>query len=109
MSHPVLTTAFLIAAVLVVLGCCLGLLLMRSPLARLHYLGPASLLAPWLVAAAVLTEEGLSQAGLKALLIAVVLLLEGPVLAHVLGRAIQVQRPGNHNCGNTTESPAADG
>ncbi len=108
MNHPVLTTVFLGAVVLVVLGCCLGLVLMRSPLARLHYLGPASLLAPWLVAAAVLTQEGLSQAGLKALLVAVVLLLQAPVLANVLGRAINFHQQRNHRRGDTAESPAAN-
>ncbi len=92
MSHPVLTSILLGAAVLVVLACCLGLLLMRSPLARLHYLGPASLLAPVLVAAAVLAEEGLGQAGLKAVMIAALLFVQGPVLAHILGRAISIRQ-----------------
>jgi multisubunit Na+/H+ antiporter MnhG subunit len=92
MSHPILTTLFLATAVLVVWASCLGLLLMRSPLARLHYLGPVSLLAPLFVAAAVLTEEGLGQAGLKALMVAVMLLVQGPVMAHILGRAMSIRQ-----------------
>jgi multisubunit Na+/H+ antiporter MnhG subunit len=87
MNHPVLVSLLLGAAVLVVYACCLGLLLMRSPLARLHYLGPAALLAPVLVTCAVITEEGLSQAGLKAIMVAVLLFVQGPVLSHILGRA----------------------
>ena len=37
MTH-LLAISFLVAAVLVVFGSCLGLVRMRSPLARLHYL-----------------------------------------------------------------------
>ncbi len=88
MKHPVVVSVLLAAAILVLAGCCLGLLLMRSPLARLHYLGPASLLPAVFVAAAVLVEEGFGQAGLKAIMVAVLLLIQGPVLAHLLGRAL---------------------
>ncbi len=88
MNHPVLTTVFLVLAVLVIYGCCAGLLLMGSSLARLHYVGAAGLVAPLLIMAAVLTEEGASQAGLKAIMIAVLLAVQGPVVAHILGRAI---------------------
>src|SRR5215211_4910768 len=52
---------------------CLGVLLMDDPYDRLHYTAPASALAPVLVAAAVVVEEGLSAAGIKALLVAFVL------------------------------------
>ncbi len=92
MNHPVLVSLLLAAAVLVVFGCCMGLLLMGSPLARLHYLGPAALLAPVLVAAAVVTEEGLGQAGIKAIMIAVLLFFQGPALAHILGRALGMRQ-----------------
>ncbi len=88
MSHPVLAGCFLGLAVLAMYLSCLGLLLMRGAAARLHYLGFASLLAPVFVMAAVLTEEGLSMAGRKAILIVLILALEGPVLAHILGRAV---------------------
>ncbi len=88
MNHPVLVSILLGAAVLVMLACSLALLVMRGSMARLHYLGPAALLPPVFIAAAVITEEGLSQAGLKAIMVAILLLLQAPVLAHVLGRAI---------------------
>ena len=67
MNHPLVISLLLTGAVVVTLSCSLALVVMGSPLARLHYLGPASLLAPWLVTAAVLVEEGFSQAGLKPL------------------------------------------
>lgn len=88
MNHPVLVSIFLVLAVLTVGAGCAGMWLMRGAAARLHFVNAAGLLAPPLVMAAVLTEAGLSQAGLKAVLIAAILFLQGPVLAHVLGRAI---------------------
>ena len=88
MSHPALDCIFLGAAVLVVAVGCAGMLTMRSAAARLHFINATTLWSAPLVMAAVLSEEGLSQAGLKAILIAAVLLAQGPVLAHVIGRAI---------------------
>src|SRR5438094_592417 len=88
MNHPILVSIFLAGAVLVIIAGAAGVWLMRGAAARLHFVNAAALLAPPLVMAAVLTEEGLSQAGLKAILITLVLFVEGPVLAHVLGRAI---------------------
>lgn len=73
---------------LVVLGAATGLALMRGAAARLHLVSAAGLLAPPLVAAAILSDKGRSQAGIKALLIACVLVIQGPVVAHVIGRAI---------------------
>jgi multisubunit Na+/H+ antiporter MnhG subunit len=91
MNHPLVISLLLAGAVVVTLSCSLAVVVMGSPLARLHYLGPASLLAPWLVTAAVLVEEGFSQAGLKAIMVAFLLGLQSPVIAHVLGRAIALR------------------
>ncbi len=88
MKHPVLTCLFLGAATVVVMAACVGLCLMRGAAARFHFVGAAALLAPPLALAAALTEEGLSQAGLMAILIVAALLLQGPVVAHVVARAI---------------------
>jgi len=91
MNHPLVISFFLAGAVIVTLSCSLALVVMGGPLGRLHYLGPASLLASWLVTAAILVEEGFSQAGLKAIMVAVLLGFQSPVVAHVLGRAIAVR------------------
>lgn len=89
------------AAVLLALGvgiellCCLGLLLMENVYDRLHYLGPATILGPIAIAAAVVLEEALSTAGIKALLIAGVLIVTGPVLTHATARAIRTRQFGS--------------
>jgi monovalent cation/proton antiporter MnhG/PhaG subunit len=88
MTYPVITAVFLSASVLTVILGAVGMAAMRGAAARLHFLSAVSLVAPPLMTAAVLCESGLSQAGVKTILIALVLLVQGPVVAHVLGRAI---------------------
>ena len=73
---------------------CLGVLLMRDPYDRLHYTAPASVLAPVLIAAAVVVTEGLSAAGVKALLVAFVLVATNPVLGHATARAARIREHG---------------
>lgn len=72
----------------------LGLLAMDDVYQRLHYLGPAAVLGPVIIAAAVILEEALSTAGIKAILIAVVLAGGGPVVAHATARAARMRRLG---------------
>jgi multicomponent Na+:H+ antiporter subunit G len=74
---------------------CLGLLVMDTVFDRLHYVGPAATLGPIAIAGAVLLEEGISTAGLKAILIAVVLVGVGPVVTHATARAARVRRFGH--------------
>lgn len=69
----------------------LGVVLMRDPLDRLHYLAPSSL-AALLIAAAIVVRESFSQIGIYALLLAGLLVFTGPVLAHATGRAIDMSR-----------------
>lgn len=73
---------------------CLGLLVMDDVYDRLHYLGPAAVLGPVVIAAAVILEEALSTAGIKAILIAVVLVAGGPVVTHATGRAARIRQLG---------------
>ena len=70
---------------------CLGVLLMRDALDRLHYVS-ASALGVALVGAGVLVSAGPSLIGLKAILTAAFLLVTGPVLAHATARAIHLHR-----------------
>lgn len=67
--------------------CCLGLLAGRNVYARLHYASASSVFAV-LIGAAVISAEGFpSQAGMKALLIVITLLVTGPLAVHALARA----------------------
>jgi multisubunit Na+/H+ antiporter MnhG subunit len=76
----------LFAAVAIVLMSCLGLLLGDS-FDRLHYLGPATVLAPVLIAAAVAIRYLSAETVIKAVLLAIAFFLSSPVLTHATGVA----------------------
>lgn len=84
----------LLAAVAVQWLCCLGVLRGRGVYHRLHFLGPASLLGPPLVAAAVLVDGGSAPGSVKAVALALILLVTNPVTSHALARAARVRETG---------------
>jgi multicomponent Na+:H+ antiporter subunit G len=69
-----------------------GLLLTRDTFDLIHYLAPGSLIGSVAIAAAVVVDNGLSQAGMKAILIAILLLVSNPVLSHAIARAARIRR-----------------
>ena len=79
-------------AVAVELACCIGVLVMDDAFDKLHYLGPAAIVGPLAVAAAVVLRESLSQAGIKAILTAALLIVASPVLAHATARALYIRQ-----------------
>jgi multicomponent Na+:H+ antiporter subunit G len=95
-----LAVAFLIGGVVVELICCIGLIAVRNAFDRLHYLGPASSVGPLAIAAAVLIEESFTQAGVKSLLVALLLLLTSPVLTHATARAMRIHEEGRFQIHN---------
>lgn len=86
-ARDILAAILLAFGVLIALLCALGVLVMRNPFDRLHYLGPATTLGPLAVAAAVLVAESEGQAKIKSVLVAAVLLMTGPILTHAIARA----------------------
>jgi multicomponent Na+:H+ antiporter subunit G len=78
--------------VAVELACCLGVLVMEDALDKLHYIGPAAIFGPLAIAVAILIRESFSQAGIKALLTAALLIVVNPVLTHAIGRALYIRR-----------------
>jgi multicomponent Na+:H+ antiporter subunit G len=95
-----MSLADLAVAVLLALGVgsalmsAVGLLATRSPFDQLHFTGPATTIAPVAVAAAVLVEEPLSSAGIKAVLVALFMVATGPVLIHATARAARIRERG---------------
>jgi len=74
------------------LACCIGVLVMRDAHDKLHYIGPAAILGPIAVAAAIVIRESFSQAGVKSIMTAALLIIANPVLTHATGRALYIRR-----------------
>ena len=72
----------------------LGLVASRNPYDQLHFTGPATVIGPVAIAAAVLVEEPLSSAGVKAVLVALIMVATGPILLHATARAARIRERG---------------
>lgn len=72
----------------------LALLLMKDLYERLHYLSPPATVTIICFTAAVIFDKHLSQAGIKAVLIMVVLLAMNAVLTHATARAARIRQFG---------------
>ena len=71
-----------------------ALLFMKDLYERLHYLSPPATVTIICFTAAVIADKHLSQAGIKALLIMVVLLAMNAVLTHATARAARIRQFG---------------
>jgi multicomponent Na+:H+ antiporter subunit G len=76
----------LLMGVGIVLASCVGLLIGNS-FDRLHYLGPPTVLAPIMIAAAVTIRDLSSATVVKGILLALAFLLSSPILTHATGAA----------------------
>jgi multicomponent Na+:H+ antiporter subunit G len=81
------TTALVVAGVVVLAFACAGVVVMPGALARLHYVGVGSL-GIVLVAAAVVVDDGASLISVKAVTLGAFMVLTSPVLSHAGARAI---------------------
>lgn len=91
-----------VVAVLLALGVAaqltavVGVLVGGNVYDRLHFTAPASIFGPVGLALAIVLDEGpLSQAGLKSMLVAVLVLGLNPILVHATARAAYVRERGS--------------
>jgi multicomponent Na+:H+ antiporter subunit G len=82
-------------AALIVLGASVGIMVMPDAYAKLHFVTPATLVAPALVTLAVLVQAGLSENAGESVLALVFLMIGGPFLSHATIRAIRVRETGD--------------
>jgi monovalent cation/proton antiporter MnhG/PhaG subunit len=106
-AREVAVAALLTLGVAVELVCCVGVLVMRDAYDKLHYTAPATTVGALAIALAVVVQESLSQAGIKALLIFLALLVTNPVLTHATARAARVRQLGTWQA--RPEPPEAGG
>lgn len=91
-ANDIAVWALLAIGVLGFLITAVGLFFVRDFYEQLHYLAPASLIGSVAIPAAVVVHEGLSQAGIKSILIAILLFWANPVLSHATLRAGRIRR-----------------
>ena len=82
-------------AVLIVAGASVGVLVMRDPYQKLHFVTPAALVAPVLVALAILVQVGVFENAGETFLALLFMVIAGPFLSHATIRAIRVREKGD--------------
>ncbi len=95
MARDIVADILLAMAVAVVIGASLGVLVMRDPYQKLHFVTPAALVAPALVALAVLVQMGLYENTGETWLALLFMVIAGPFLSHATIRAIRVRERGD--------------
>lgn len=93
--HDVVVAVLLGLAVVLVLVCALGVMVMRDPLQRLHYVAPPATLSAVLITVAVVLDQSQKQAWFKTLLVTVVLCLMNAVVTHATARAVRIRDRGH--------------
>jgi multicomponent Na+:H+ antiporter subunit G len=91
MSHPIAVTILLITGVAGAIFSALGILLTDDFYERLHYMSSVASLSAIAIPAAVFVNELFSQAGIKALVIAALILVMNPAVTHATARAGRVR------------------
>ena len=91
-------------AVVLVLASSVGILVMRDPYQKLHFLTPLALIAPLTVGLAVLVRSGWSENSSETWLALLFVVIGSPFLTHATIRAARIRekgdwRPGGHRDG----------
>jgi multicomponent Na+:H+ antiporter subunit G len=87
-----LAGALVVIALLSLFVCAVGVVLAHDAFERLHFSGAVSTIPPVAVALAVLLGRGAGQLAVKAALVAIVVLVTGPVLTHATARAARLRQ-----------------
>ena len=95
MTREIVTDVLLALAVLVVAASAVGIAAMKDACARLHFVTPAAVVAPLLVALAVFVRQGLDENTGEMLVALFFMVAAGPYLSHATIRAIRVREHGD--------------
>jgi multisubunit Na+/H+ antiporter MnhG subunit len=93
--REVITDVLLALAVLTVAASAVGVAVVPDTYARLHYVTPAAVVAPVLVALAVFVTEGLDVNTGETVVALVFMIAAAPFLSHATIRAIRVREAGD--------------
>lgn len=95
MVRVVVADVFLAGAVFLVLASSLGVLLMRTPVDKVHFVTPVTVVAPIFVAMAVTIRMGWYENSAMTWLALVFMVASGPFLSHATVRAMRVREAGD--------------
>ena len=95
MAAEIAADVFLALAVLVVFLSSVGVLVMGNAYDKLHFVGPAAIVAPIFVAIAVLIRQGVDENSVQTWLAVGFMVVAGPFLSHATIRAVQVRETGD--------------
>ena len=101
MIREIFSDTFLGLAAAIVIASSVGVLVMRDVYQKLHFVTPAALVAPVLVALAVLTRARFSATTAETLLALLFMVFAGPYLTHATIRAARVREQGDWRAGRT--------
>jgi multisubunit Na+/H+ antiporter MnhG subunit len=90
-TREIITDVLLALAVATVAAAALGVAVMPGAAARLHYVTPAAVVAPVLVALAIFVTEGLDENTGETVLAALIMIATAPFLSHATIRAIRAR------------------
>jgi multisubunit Na+/H+ antiporter MnhG subunit len=93
--HGIVADVLLGLAAAVVLVSSAGILVMRDAYQRLHYVAPIAVVAPVVVALAVLVQSGWTENSGETWLALLFMVVGGPFLAHATIRAARIRETGD--------------
>jgi multisubunit Na+/H+ antiporter MnhG subunit len=108
MVKEVVSDSLLGLAVVIVLSASVGVLVMRDACQKLHFVTPAALVAPALVALAIFVQAGLYENTGETLVALLFMVIAGPFLSHATIRAIRVREKGDWRPGQHAKAPARE-
>jgi multisubunit Na+/H+ antiporter MnhG subunit len=94
-AHGIVADVLLGLAAAVVLVSSAGILVMRDAYQKLHYVAPIAVVAPVIVALAVLVQSGWTENSGETWLGLLFMLAGGPFLAHATIRAARIRETGD--------------
>ena len=94
-AHAIVADVLLGLAAAVVLVSSAGILAMRDAYQRLHYVAPIAVVAPVIVALAVLVQSGWTENSGETWLALLFMVIGGPFLAHATIRAARIREKGD--------------
>jgi multicomponent Na+:H+ antiporter subunit G len=86
----ILIDVFLLAAVLITIISVLGMLRVRDPYQRMHYIAPPASLSSLLICIAIFIQRGLKPESFKALFVVFVLVSMNTIVTHAAARAFRI-------------------